>query len=689
MKINAQSVISFFMKELEGQRDRLFLWAPVFLGIGILSYFQEWVQMDWRSATALGGAFVALILVTGTSYRKTGEWKWFISLLIISAVTLILIGYSLAGYRDQAVGTILLERDLPSTMIEADIESLTLLEGGKAKRIVLNNIEFDDDKYQKWDGVRVRLKSYHFKGDEWQVGDRIRIKAKLLAPGKPVIPDGFDFRTKAYFEGLSAVGYTLADAELSVRGSDQALSLFGQFKHAIVDQIQSSMSPRYGAIAQALLVGDRAGIIEDDSQALRDSGLAHLLAISGLHIGLVAGCVFFFLRLFLACIPYVALHYPIKKWAAICAIIVAFAYMILAGATVPTIRAFIMTGLVLFAIVLDRSALNMRLVALAAIVIMVMTPEAIMGPSFVLSFAAVAALITFYQEFGRKWLVSAQGYRGAWRPIYYLFGIILTSLIATLATAPFAILFFNRFAMYGVLSNILAMPLMSFVVMPFGLIAVFLMPFGLGEYGFSVMEWGIEHIVMVAHAIAIYDGAVSTWPTMSSFSVGLIVGGFIWLVLWRGHARWLGAVVIILCFAVSGGGQKRHIVIAEDMSGIMIHGGDDQNITILGKVNAYTKRNWLGALGYDELQPIQSYEPDYCDDFYCQVNFAGKQTVIVKNPIVIQSVCSDADILIADIPVDDDVCDHPERIIDRFYVWRHGATTIEYTDNGYQIKTVQ
>ena len=714
MIINRQSIATFLIQELEKQRRSLFLWVPVFVGAGIVTYFEMDAQLPWLVLVPalVFGLFAALKAYWG--YKRTGMHEWLTLFLCAMAVGLFSTGYGLMKWRTDALQTPMIERDLPPMMIEGTIERLVHLEGKKAKRVILNAVTLEsklvsprkrgsvsheekglrlrgDNKQNQY---RVRLKTYHFKGDEWQVGDRVSIKAKLIKPSPPVMSGGFDFSRKAYYGGLSAVGFTLTDATLIRRDNGSNDHFLEHIRSIIGAKAYHTMSPDYAGIAQALLTGERAGINDEDADALRASGLAHLLAISGLHIGLVAGCVFYFVRLFLACIPNLALYRPIKKWAAVAAILIAFCYMILAGATVPTVRAFIMTSLVLLAVILDRSAMNMRLVAFAALFVMVTTPEAVVGPSFVLSFAAVAALITFYRDFGRKWLVSANAYHPLYRPVYYLFGIALTSVVATLATAPFSVMFFNRFAVYGVLSNIVAMPLMAFLVMPFGLLACLFIPLGLDGHFWVMMQWGIDYIIIIAHAVEALPYSNIAVPSFGSRDTILVLVGFIILILWRGVFRWIGLPLIVIAFLSTVLPTPQQVMISEDMKAILIVDKKVDNHYLIGTMNGYLRSNWLSFHGVDDDVYIPSYKNGnkidssmgQCDDFECRLTINGNRVTILFHPSKQDKACQNSDILIASWPVHDTFCD-TKTIIDRFDVWRHGAMTIDFDKNGEYLIT--
>jgi len=680
--------------EILKQRKSLFLWSPVAMGAGIVSFFHYDGELSWVS---LGSVFLILMLVVSKSvhsYAKTGRDIWLSGVIAAIALLLFTIGFMSAQWRTQSLNTPLLDKELAPLTIEATIDKIVALDGGKAKRVVLSDIKFVDDQADI-PLSKIRLRSFHFKGDTWKTGDRITVRAKLRPPSGPVMPGGFDFRFKAYYEGLSTVGYTLGDATL-VASSHADSNQIQHFRSNIASRLYQSMPPEVAGIAQALLTGERAGIKSEDTEALRIAGLAHLLAISGLHIGLVAGCMFFFVRLLLALIPGMALYHPIKKYAAVCAIITAFFYMILAGATVPTVRAFIMTSLVLLAVILDRSALNMRLVALAAMIVMLTTPEAVIGPSFVLSFAAVAALIVFYQGAGREWLTNARSFHPLWRPIYYVLGVVATTIIATLATAPFSVMFFNRFAVYSVIANIGAMPLMAFIVMPFGLVSTLLIPTVLDVYLWPVMAWGIAEITKIAHVVAGYDGADLYLPSFGVIDTIMIAAGFLWLLLWQGVLRWIGLVMVIAAFMIPHIAATPKIMISDRMEAIFIVDKTRDKSYIIGKGSRYLRENWLGSLGIKPSVDILSYQDGdkidhdlgQCDDFWCHLRVNDNHIGVVFNPAALRMACQTVDLVIAKFPVKRRDCRDTD-IIDRFYIWRHGPTTISFDQQGYQIESVR
>ncbi|MGH6930184.1 MAG: ComEC/Rec2 family competence protein, partial [Dongiaceae bacterium] len=286
-----------------------------------------------------------------------------------------------------------------------------------------------------------------------------------------------------------------------------------------------------GGVGVALIAGDQGAISKPVLQNMRDSGLAHLLSISGLHIGLVAGILFVALRRLFCLMPRVALHYPIKKWGAAAALLGTLFYMLLAGAPVPTVRAYIMTSMFLLAVILDRTAISMPPVAWAAVVVLLVSPEELIGPSFQMSFAAVVCLVAAYE--------STQAARLHWRAeagwgrraSLYIAGLVFTSLIATLATGPYSIYHFNRLASYGVIANMIAVPLTGLWVMPWAVLATLLMPFGAEHLALVPMGWGVDGIIAIAEQTGQRPGAVVVVPTLPIAGLALITLGGLWLCL--------------------------------------------------------------------------------------------------------------------------------------------------------------
>ena len=474
---------------------------------------------------------------------------------------------------------------------------------------------------------------------------------------------------------MGAVGYTIGKVEITQQAGRGTVS---RLRHTINSRIAAALEGDRAALAQALLTGRRKGISEDSLSVIRDAGLAHLLAISGLHIGMVAGLVFFSVRFGFACFPSITLTRPIKKWAALAAMLTAFIYMLLAGATIPTIRAFIMTGLVLLAVMTDRTALTLRLVCIAALLIMLMNPYAVTSVSFQLSFAAVTGLIAFYDSFGRAWM--ATHFRREWwyRLLLYLGGIILTSLIATAVTAPLTLYYFNRVPVYGILSNIAAIPLMGVWVMPSGLLALLAMPFGLETLPLSVMGQGASAIIAIADWVAAKPFSLWHYPSFSPFWLGGCLFGFVFLCLWRGWWRFIGIPVMLLALFLAPTQRDHQILISSDAAHVAVY--QDKAVYLSGHdPDDYMIGQWIEDWGLPKGTETRPFPA--CDAAGCGMIVSGVRLVHATSPVGLAENCRQADVIIARDPVAESVaCDAV--LIDRFDVWANGAYAVRVTKGG-------
>lgn len=531
---------------LRAARPQAALWLPVLLGAGIALYFALPLEPPvWLAPVLL----LPLALLLLAARRAPGCPGWLQALPL--ALLALALGFQLAQLRSLAVAAPVLERELGPVRLEATVERVERQERGR--RLWLSEARVE--RLAAADTpVRLRVT---LRGLEPAVapGDRVALLAILRPPPGPATPGAYDFARQAWFLRLGAVGFALGDLERLGEGSVEAGLLARPtrwrdgLRQAIAERVLAVLPDRRGAVAAALTVGERGAIPEPTLAALRDSGLAHLLAISGLHLGLAAGAVFFALRAGLAAWPAVALTRPIKKWAAVAALAAAFAYLQLAGASVTAQRAFVMVGVVLLAVLLDRSAVTLRLVAWAAVAVLALAPESLVSASFQLSFAAVVALVSAW-ELWRGWRETRRGGpRGEslWRlPAGYLAALAFTSLIAGLATAPFAAFHFNRLALYGLVANLLAVPVAAFLVMPAALLALLAMPLGLDRPFLWLLGAGVEAILRIGDLVAGWPGAVALVPAMPAWGLAAVALGGLWLCLWRPPALRLAGVPLLL-----------------------------------------------------------------------------------------------------------------------------------------------
>lgn len=377
-------------------------------------------------------------------------------------------------------------------------------------------------------------------------GQRIALTANLSPPAGPTEPGGFDFQRHAWFLQIGAFGYSRAPPVLLEPAAD-GFSLAG-FRHAIGTALTARLPEEISGIVKALTIGDRAGISEEVLEDLRVSNLAHLLAISGLHMGLLAGTVFGALRLVFAFSPVFTFHSHPKKYAALLTLGATTGYLLISGFAVATQRAYVMAAVMLLAVLLDRRAITLRAVALAALILLTLRPESLVSPGFLMSFAATIALVVAFR-FLRD-TVLWRRVRAKW--LREVVSIFVASAVAGLATAPFSAAHFNMIGQYGLLANLLSVPVMAFLVMPGLILTALLMPLGLDWAPLWVVEQGVRWILVVAAFVAELDGARRLIVAPGVGVLGGLSIALCWCVVWQGHLRWLGlagAIVAIIHWA--------------------------------------------------------------------------------------------------------------------------------------------
>jgi competence protein ComEC len=542
--------------------------------------------------------------------------------------------------------------------------------------------------------VRIKLR----RGDIVDIGDRIDVFAKLMPPSAPSAPGAYDFQRRSWFQGLGAVGFAMGSARPADRGGEAAEWSPALFMAALrlhmTGRIRATLPGESGAIAAALMTGDRSAISQESLDFMRDSGLAHLLAISGLHLGLVAATLFFGLRALLALSERLTLRHPIKKWSAGVAIAGGFAYLLLAGATVPTQRAFAMTGLVLLAVLLDRQAISMRLVAWAAIIILAIAPESILGASFQMSFAAVVALIAFYEASRDRFreVRTAVGHGIAARVTLYAGGVAATTIIASFATGLIALHHFGRIAVYGLPSNMLAVPLTALWIMPWAVIAAVLMPLGLDGIPLTLMGWGIDGLLWIAGGISAWPGAVRPVAALPVGGLILVALGGLWLCLWRRRWRYAGLLGLLAGLASLGLQQGPDILVSDNGGLMAVRMADGRLSVSQRRRDSRIAGDWLEQEGQGEslYWPEGKASMDgrlRCDGLGCIYKAGGRAVALLRDGLAHDEDCRIADILISARPVRGN-CPAPSLVIDRFDLWRHGATAIWLDGDDIRVRTV-
>ncbi len=645
------------------ERARWPLWLPVALGGGIGLYFALPFEPGRAAAIAAGALSVASAILATRSWTPTSLR---VVLALLSATAL---GFAVAKLREDAVAAPILTERLGPIPLDGRVEFAE--PHGKGIRIVLA-----DPASPRFAGgttpKRLRI-SFRAGAGQLVPGDRIHAMAVLMPPPAPASPDAYDFARTAFFDGLGAVGYAYGRPRVVERWKpsglyDRALMAIADLRWRMTLRIRRELPGSDGAIAAAIITGERGGISDNDEQALRDAGLAHVLAIAGLHMALVGLGLFWVVRAALAAWPAVALRYPIKKWAAAAALCGALFYLVVSGAAPPTIRAFTMLAMMLTAILVDRPALSMRSVALAATIILLAEPESLIAPGFQMSFSAVVSLIAVAEwEQVRALANSPLGPKRFAHARRYIRGIATTSLVGSIATLPYAAFHFDRTTHYAVLGNLLAMPIMGFVTMPAAAIAVVLMPLGLDGVPLHVMGWGIEAMLAIGRFVSHLPGAVSI---VSAWPVGALVAisfGGLWCAIWRRRWRWLGLLPVAVGTALVLYAPAPAILIDADAQTIALRGHDGLLRLIRPALDGYAADEWLKRDGDERTADVAVAVPSdgvRCDAEGCIARLPDGETLAaVQRAEALAEDCARADIVISAVPAHG-FCSPPKIVID-------------------------
>ena len=525
-----------------------FVWLPVFLGIGIGCYFSLRFEPEARLLVIILAASPVLPFLARHS---------FVALPLSWALCFAGLGFATAGLHANRVAAPVLEYRYYGP-IEGRVVAIDRSGSGKV-RLTLDQVRLDRMAPERRpEHVRVSLHGEQKYLDP-KPGQIVMMTGHLSPPSGPVEPGGFDFQRHAWFQQLGAVGYTRTPALLQHPGVQGNLHIrIFRLRMNISAAIKSRLPAKEGAFATAILTGDRSAIDQTALDALRASNLAHLLAISGLHMGLLTGVVFTLIRVGFALCPAFAMRTDPKKIAAGFAFLVAISYLAISGANVATQRAFVMVAVMLVAVCLDRRALTLRAVAVAALIVLAISPQSLAGPGFQMSFAATTALVAVFAEIRERQVMMG---RPRWAR--NLASLVISSAIAGFATAPFAALHFNQMAQWGLIANLLSVPMMGIIVMPGAVLAAVLSPLGLEQIGLELMRLGLKWILFVAETVASWDTALRLIPAPGAYVLPLLGLGGALLCLIQSRLRITGLVVLGLGALVWAGSERPAVLISD------------------------------------------------------------------------------------------------------------------------------
>jgi competence protein ComEC len=652
---------------LQGQRGHLFPWVPVMGGVGIGVYFLL------PAEPGRAGVMVALaaMVVAAALVRPLGASGGVVAL----AVTLGLGGFALAAVRAQAVAAPVIEGryygPVQGRIVDIDRSARDV------PRLLLDRVVLEG-RAPEVTPARVRVSVY---GDQpWLPegpGAVVVLTAFLSPPNGPSEPGEFDFRRHAWFQGLGAVGYTRTPV-LRILSAEGGWALtVARLRAGLADAVMARIPGDAGGFAAAVLTGDRSGLSQAANEEMRASNLYHLVSISGTHMAMLVAFVFGFIRYGVAMVPPLALRISSKKAAALVALPVAAGYLVLAGRDMATERAFVMVAVVLVAVLLDRQAMSVRAVAIAALIVLVMRPEALLNAGFQMSFAASLALVVV---FGRLSNEAALRRVPRWLSVVGL--VLLSSFVAGMATAPYAAAQFNRVAHYGLIANLLATPVMGLVVMPAGVAMGVLSPLGLDRPAAWLVDLGCRFILFVAGTVAALPGAESAVPQPPAAVLPLLTLGGLWVALWQGRGRWgglAGPVVALGLWLVA----ERPVVLIAPEGGLVGVLGPEGRALNKPRGDGYVADNWIANDGEVVTQEAAAARSGWTAEGRVLRAEAGGLVLLWaggERALAEIAGCGGADVLVTTVAAGERPC----RVFDAVRLAETGAVAI---DAGGEVRT--
>jgi competence protein ComEC len=538
------AVTASLIDEIDANRERWMLWSPVAFGLGAAGYLELKTEPSWALLVGLAAGLAILASLAG---RRSGQGAGG-SLSVLLILATFLAAGALAGkVRSNAVAAPILAGERTVMTLDGFVVDV-VSPGAGGPRLLIAPVQISrlapEDTPKR---VRVTVEAEDIPAP----GQAIRLRAMLGPPPPPASPGAYDFARDAWFHGVGAVGFAIgqsgpADLDPPPWRLRAAMAV-NAFRWRLASRIVEDMGPERGGIAAAMVTGHEAWITQDQTDAMRASGLAHILSISGLHMAIVGGFAFGLVRLLIAAWPWAALRVPGKKVAALAGLAAIATYLVISGAPPPALRAAITATVAFAAILFDRQAITLHGLAMAALIILLVQPESAGAPGFQMSFAATAALVALAEAWPRPvreisvpWPIRAFQATLGWLAVS-----VGASFVAGMATGPFAMQHFNRVAVWGLPANLAVAPLSSFVIMPFLALGAALEGFGhdlhLGRPFLAVAGWGIAAMMWIADGFAGAGGAQRVVASGPPFTLALAFIGLMLLCLWRGRLRWLGA----------------------------------------------------------------------------------------------------------------------------------------------------
>lgn len=624
---------------LEHQLDLLPLWLPVAFGTGAAMWFALPTRDGWLGWLIAMAAVVAagLALPLGGRGRRA---------LVIAGVVGAL-GLGGAWIRASLVASPVLARPVIATFT-GRVEAVEVQAAKDRYRVTL----VPRDAPALTPRVRVTIATADAP-QKLAEGDILSLRARLVGPPTASIPGGYDFARTAWFMQLGATGKAMGKVERLSVAPDQSA-----FRARLTAHIREQITGSAGGIAAAFATGDRGGISTEDEDAMRNSGLTHLLSVSGLHITAVVGAAMFLTLRVLALSPFLALRFPLVAISAGVGAMAGIGYTLLTGAEVPTIRSCVAAVLIVIGIILGRQAFTLRLVATGALVVLIFWPEAVVGPSFQLSFAAITSIVALH-EWGLMHRFLGPRDEGMVMKLGRgLVSLLATGLVVEAALAPIALYHFHKQGLYGALANIVAIPLTTFVTMPLEALALLFDAVGLGAPFWWATGLSLDLLLWIARVVAGWPGAVAALPSVPVVAFALMIYGGLWLMLWRGRVRAAGVVSFVIGAVWTLATPSPDLLVTGDGMHLAVRGDDGRLATLRPRAGDYVRSvmsERFGDLG--ELDDLDALHGAVCSADVCRVDLVrgGRTWRVVATrshyllpPQNLREECAAADIVVSD-----------------------------------------
>ncbi|MET0427494.1 MAG: ComEC/Rec2 family competence protein [Microvirga sp.] len=664
----------------EIDQRRLFPWIAVSFGLGIILFFQaDGTPALWAPGLGLCVSGIAAI---GLRRNLAG-------LAAALAFAALFAGFGAAALRMRSLDGPVLARVLITT-ISGFVESVDERPDGRRVVLRVTSVQGLPESRQPH-RIRVSVRK-----DVVVPGQFIEGRARLLPPPAPSWPGGYDFARDASFKEIGGVGAILGGVRSppppgAMPFDLRLAALVDAARGALTQRVAASIGGQPGAVGAALVTGKR-GLIDDGTNAvLRGAGIYHVVSISGLHMVLAAGTVFWLARAILALVPGLAIGWPVKKIAAGVAMVGAVLYCVFSGSEVATERSLVMTLVMFGAILVDRPAMSIRNLAVAALVVLAREPEALLGPGFQMSYGAVAALVAAAPllkvpvDGGGAVRLLDRGFRWIANTVVGLLG---TTIVATLATSPFTAYHFQSLNPLGLIGNALALPLVSAVVMPSAVFGVLAYPFGLDRPIWQMMGWAVARVLDVAAWVNGLTGSTVTVPAMSVTAIGLMGLALLIVTLLASSLRWIAVVPALTGLALAATPERFDVFVDREGAGAMVRGPDGR-LAILGKPSRFVMEQWLRADG-DSRDPRDPSlrRGTRCDPGGCVAQAQGGRFVALDTDVAaLEEDCRRAAIVVTRLTALPGCA--ATLILDRESLETRGATTLRLTPDGIRLKGVR